>query len=198
MITRIWADLLDLWLAVQRLWVRFGPQLAQVLAPLIPPARNAWRTLPGDLIGLAIMRLCGGLTPTREIPRPDGPPALLVEDPRAGRYLDHVPLRPYAQTLGRYILAREQLPDAIVRHELEHVRQWSRLGPLFLPVYGAASVVAILAGRNRYLDNSFEVAARAQEPETWAPNARDTAPNARDSAPNAPDTAPNARVGIPR
>ena len=165
MITRIWADLIDLWLAAQRAGTH--------LAPFRSPAQNVWRALPGDLVALTIMRLCGGLKPTREAARDGGPPALLVEDPRAGRYLDHVPLKPYAQTMGRYILAREPLPDSIVRHELEHVGQWSRLGPLFLPVYGAASLIAILAGRNRYLDNVFEVAARAQEPATWSPNARD-------------------------
>ncbi len=106
MITRIWADLIDLWLLARRWGAR--------LDPLRAPARNAWRALPGDLVGLAIMRLCGGLTPTREIPRVDGPPALLVEDPRTALYLDHVPLSPYAQTLGRYILAREKLPDATI------------------------------------------------------------------------------------
>jgi hypothetical protein len=165
MITRIWADLIDLWL--------FGQRIAARLEPAKAPARNLWRTLPGDLVGLAVMRLCGGLKPTREIPRADGPPVLLVEDPRAARYLDNVPLKPYAQTLGRYVLAREKLPDSIVRHELEHVGQWTRLGPLFLPIYGAASFLAILAGRNRYVDNIFEVAARSREAEAWAPNARD-------------------------
>lgn len=172
MITRIWADVIDLWLAIQRAWARLEPGIVS----LGPPARNVWRAMPGDLVALAIMRLCGGLTPTREIPRPNGPPALLVEDPRAARYLDHVPLKPYAQTLGRYILGRETLPDTILRHELEHVGQWSRLGPLFLPLYGAASVIALVAGRNRYLDNMFEVVARGREREEWAPNARDVDP----------------------
>ncbi len=165
MITRIWADLIEVWLLIGRAAAR--------LEPLRWPARNAWRMLPGDLGALAVMRLCGGLRPTREVPRAGGPPALLVEDPRAGRYLDHVPLRPYAQTLGRYILARERLPDPIVRHELEHVGQWTRLGPLFLPVYGAASIIAMIAGRHRYFDNIFELAARGREAETWAPGARD-------------------------
>jgi len=158
MITRIWADLIDLWLK---------------LGPVRRRTALAWAALPGDLVALSVMRLCGGLQPTREIPREGALPVLLVEDPRASRYLDNVPLRPYAQTLGRYILARERLPDATVRHELEHVRQWSRLGPLFLPLYGAASFLAILAGRNRYLDNTFEVAARAREAEPWLPNARE-------------------------
>jgi hypothetical protein len=164
-ITRIVGDLIDLSLAAQRWWTGLQAEGR--------PARNAWRALPGDLAGLAVMRLCGGLRPSREVSRPNGPPALLVEDPRAARYLDHVPLKPYAQTLGRYILARGRLPDQTIRHELEHVGQWSRLGPLFLPVYGAASLVAVLAGRNRYFDNVFEIAARAREPETWPPNARD-------------------------
>jgi hypothetical protein len=164
-ITRIWADLIDLKLAA-------GRRLAG-LAPLRAPALNVWRALPGDLVGLAVMRLCGGLRPTREVPRAEGPPALLVEDPRAGRYLDNVPLKPYAQTLGRYILSRERLPDTIVRHELEHVGQWTRLGPLYLPVYGTSSFLAILAGRNRYFDNIFEIAARSREGETWSPNAVD-------------------------
>ena len=108
MITRIWANLIDAKLAAERGWQHLRP----VLAPIRVPARNLWRTLPGDLVALAIMRLCGGLRPAREGPRDDGPPALLVEDPRAGLYLDHVPLKPYAQTLGRYILARETLPPA--------------------------------------------------------------------------------------
>ena len=97
MITRIVADLIDVWLALAT-WRR--------------RAADLWLALPGDVIGLTVMRLCGGLRPTRAVPRPNAPaapPALLVEDPRAALYLDNVPLRPYAQTLGRYILARERL-----------------------------------------------------------------------------------------
>ena len=53
MITRIWADLIDLWLAAQRAGTH--------LAPFRSPAQNVWRALPGDLVALTIMRLCGGL-----------------------------------------------------------------------------------------------------------------------------------------
>lgn len=148
MITRIWADLIDLGLAVGP-WLRGGVE--------------AWRRLPGDLLGQAVIRLSGGLSVSREVPRAEGPPAILVEDPRAARYLDHVPLQPYAQTLGRYIFARERVSDAILRHELEHVRQWRALGPLFLPLYGLASIRAVLGGGDRYRDNRFEVGARARE-----------------------------------
>ncbi len=149
--------------------VRFaGPVVDAWLAtgPWRHTAADAWRAAPGDLIGRTIVRLCGNPRPTREIPRgPGRTPALFIEDPRLALYLDNVPLRPYAQTLGRYVIARERVPDSIVRHELEHVRQWSRFGPLYLPLYGLASIVAILAGGNRYLDNVFETVARARETE---------------------------------
>lgn len=124
--------------------------------------RLAWRALPGDLMGLLVMRACGGLRVTRRVDI-DGVQALLVEDPRAGRYLDHVPLRPFAQTLGRIVLAREPIPDATVRHEVQHVRQWQVLGPLFLALYGLESLRATLAGGHRYRDNGFERSARARE-----------------------------------
>ena len=103
MITRVLGNLIDVWLAV---------------APFARGAAEAWRRLPGDLLGQAVSRLSGGLTVSREIPQAGGPPAIVVEDPRAGRYLDSVPLRPHAQTLGRYIFARERVSDAILRHEL--------------------------------------------------------------------------------
>ena len=158
MITRIWADLIDLWLALGR---------AAPAARAVPrPGANVWRALPGDLVGLAVMRLCGGLRPTREVPRADGPPALLVEDPRAGRYLDNVPLKPYAQTLGRYILAartaarHDRAPRAGARRPVDAPRTPVPAG------LRRGSFLAILAGRNRYFDNIFEIAARAREPET--------------------------------
>jgi len=147
MITRLLADLLDAWLALAGGRARLAA---------------AWRFLPGDLMGMLVMVACGGLRVSRKVTL-DGQEALLVEDPRAARYLDHVPLRPYAQTLGRYVLAREPLPEATLRHEVEHVRQWSRLGPFFLALYGLDSIRAVLTGGNHYRDNRFEQAARAME-----------------------------------
>lgn len=148
MIPRIVGDLWDAWLA---------------LAPARRRAGRLWRSLPGDLLGLAVMRLCGVPAPTRRAVLPDGTEALLVEDPRLALYLDNVPLRPYAQTLGRYVLAREQLPDGTIRHELEHVRQWGRLGPLFLMAYGFESLRVLLMGGHRYFDNRYELDARSRE-----------------------------------
>ena len=148
MIPRILGDLIDIWLALE---------------PVRRRAAVLWRTLPGDLLGLAVMRLCGIAAPSRRVALPDGTEAILVEDPRAGLYLDNVPLRPYAQTLGRYVVARERIPDGTIRHELEHVRQWSRLGPLFLMAYGLESMRVILMGGHRYFDNRYELKARSRE-----------------------------------
>ncbi len=127
----------------------------------------AWRALPGDLLGRVVLNAShvparSGRVVSRTMHAPSGE-ATLVEDPRLALFLDAVPLRPYAMTLGRYILARGSLPDPIVRHELEHVRQWSRLGPLFLPLYLADSALHVLSGGDRYLDNRFERTARARE-----------------------------------
>jgi hypothetical protein len=119
--------------------------------------------LPGDAVGLAVVRLCGVEAPARRVTLADGTEGLLYEDPRLGHYLDNVPLKPYAQTLGRIIVAREPIPEGTIRHELEHVRQWSRLGPFFLPAYGLESIRVMLLGGNRYLDNRFELAARSHE-----------------------------------
>jgi hypothetical protein len=49
-------------------------------------------------------------------------------------------------------------------HELVHVRQYERWGPLFLPAYVGCSLVLSLCGRDRYLDNPFEVEAFRQAP----------------------------------
>jgi hypothetical protein len=125
-------------------------------------ARAAWRVLPGCLMALLVMRACGIPGPGRT--HKDGDTtAILVEDPRAALYLDHqwIPVR--AQTLGRYVFARERLSERSLAHELEHVRQWQRLGPLFLPAYVAASAAALIRGRQPYWANAFEEAARQRE-----------------------------------
>lgn len=130
--------------------------------------RRVWRALPGDLLGFAVLVGCRVERRPRRVAVLDGERRLMcvasvVQDPRLGRFLDAVPLQPRAVTLGRYVLARDPLDESTVRHELEHVRQWSALGPLFLPGYLAASLGAVLRGGHRYRDNRFERAARARE-----------------------------------
>jgi hypothetical protein len=62
-----------------------------------------------------------------------------------------------AMTLGHVVIARTQADlDHSRRHELVHVRQYERWGPLFVPAYLAASAWQWLHGRNAYLDNPFE------------------------------------------
>jgi hypothetical protein len=51
----------------------------------------------------------------------------------------------------------------LVRHEREHVVQTFVFGPLFLPVYGLASLWQWVRGGHAYRDNVFEVRARMAE-----------------------------------
>jgi hypothetical protein len=62
-----------------------------------------------------------------------------------------------AMTLGHVVLGRDAvLLDLTRSHERVHVRQCERWGPLFLPAYGVASLIAWLRGGNIYMDNAFE------------------------------------------
>lgn len=66
-----------------------------------------------------------------------------------------------AITFGHVVLARDAQTLTLTRaHERVHVRQYERWGPLFIPVYLAASVWAALRGRDPYLENPFEREAR--------------------------------------
>ena len=57
-----------------------------------------------------------------------------------------------AITLGHVIVANRPLSDGLLAHELEHVAQHERWGPLYYPAYLAASVLG-------YKRNPFERAA---------------------------------------
>jgi hypothetical protein len=125
-------------------------------------ARTAWRAIPGDLLGRLVVRLAGARVTRRVVV--DGIGRVdLAEDPRLGRWLDRVSRTPTAMTFGNVVIARRRLDDALVRHEAEHVRQWSVLGPLFLPAYLAASAAARGRGDDRYRGNALEAAAFAAE-----------------------------------
>ncbi len=122
--------------------------------------RAAWRVLPGDLIGRAVLRLAH-VSVTRRVTVDGVGRVDLAEDPRLGRWLDAVPRTPTAMTFGRVVLARGSLSDALVAHEAEHVRQWTALGPLYLPAYLVASAEAVLRRGDSYRANRFETAAFA-------------------------------------
>ncbi|TSC87935.1 MAG: hypothetical protein G01um101416_250 [Microgenomates group bacterium Gr01-1014_16] len=70
-----------------------------------------------------------------------------------------------AVTFDNVILTMgNSLPETIYRHELAHTRQYSILGPAFLPLYGAAHLVAwvdskIEGYQNPHAGNIFEIRA---------------------------------------
>ena len=68
---------------------------------------------------------------------------------------------PYrAITFGHVVLSVDELDDATFHHELVHVRQYEKWGPLYFPAYAIASLIALLKGGHVYRDNAFETAAR--------------------------------------
>jgi hypothetical protein len=66
-----------------------------------------------------------------------------------------------AITVGRTVFAWRALTDDELEHELEHVRQWARMGWRFPIAYLAASLRARRSGGRWYRDNRFEMDARA-------------------------------------
>jgi hypothetical protein len=145
------AKLLDVWLALTR-------PVRDVLAGR-GRFRDWWRFLPGDMLGRLVMLGCGIPTPTR-VQNVSGVQAVLVEDPRVALWFRAHLIPVQAQTLGRYVLSRDPLPPDTLAHEIEHIRQWERFGPFYLPLYFGWSAVAALRGKRAYWDNGFEVAAR--------------------------------------
>jgi hypothetical protein len=72
-----------------------------------------------------------------------------------------------AMTLGHVVIGCDQrCLDSTREHERVHVRQCERWGPLFIPAYLLASVIARLRGLDAYRDNPFE--REAYEKERWA------------------------------
>lgn len=66
-----------------------------------------------------------------------------------------------AITFGHTVLSIDELDESTLRHEVVHVRQYERWGPLLLIVYPLASLWVKLRGGHAYLDNPFEVEARS-------------------------------------
>ena len=119
------------------------------LGDLLPAARSRWGYVwagPNSLVGLL-----GGLTTRRRPVRWRG--VLLFEDAGGGlaRFLRW---RGFAAiTLGHVIVTNRRLNDGLLAHELEHVAQSERWGPLYYPAYLLGSV-------RGYRRNPFESAAR--------------------------------------
>ena len=67
-----------------------------------------------------------------------------------------------AITLGHVVIACSAQAQAAHReHERVHVAQYELWGPFFLVAYPLESLFQLLQGRQAYLDNRFEMAARA-------------------------------------
>lgn len=79
--------------------------------------------------------------------------------------LARCPVKPVALTLGHVVLGRtEAALDVARRHELVHVRQYERWGPLFIPAYLLCSLVLFVRGRDPYRENPFEIEAYREVP----------------------------------
>jgi hypothetical protein len=73
--------------------------------------------------------------------------------------LERVPLAggALAMTLGHVVWGQTSAAlDVTRQHEHVHVRQYAMWGPLFLPAYAAASLIAWITGGRPYRDNWFE------------------------------------------
>ena len=108
-------------------------------------------TLLGLLLGLAALASGGGAKRVGRV--------LEFHGGVLNRFLRWVPIAggAAAMTLGHCVIART-LADLEYsrRHELVHVAQYERWGPLFVPAYLACSAWQWLRGRDAYLDNPFE------------------------------------------
>lgn len=118
------------------------------------PLAIVW-ALPWTLVGLAaggIAALSGGRM--RRVGR-----VLEFHGGWLDRLLRWIPIGggAAAMTLGHCVIARTAADlDRCRRHELVHVAQYERWGPLFVPVYLGWSAWLWLRGFDPYLDNPFE------------------------------------------
>ena len=70
-----------------------------------------------------------------------------------------------AMTLGHVVLGQTDAAlDVARQHEMVHVRQYERWGPLFVPAYLLCWLVLWVSGENPYFDNPFEREAFREAP----------------------------------
>jgi hypothetical protein len=106
--------------------------------------------LPNTVLGLLL-----GLM-SFQLPRLDGG-VVVFDRARRGFLWAFGRSRWRAITLGHVVLATRRLEGHLRAHELAHVRQHARLGPLFLPSYLALHMFT------GYKQNPFEMAAMRAE-----------------------------------
>ena len=118
-------------------------------SPLITGLAYVWAG-PWSLVGLALSVLFRKRTVRRGVVLAEG-----ASWP--GRLGWHY----RAITLGHVVLCVDEIDPVTFRHELVHVAQFERWGPLFVPAYLVAGLWAALHRAHPYRDNRFEVAARS-------------------------------------
>ena len=112
---------------------------------------------PGSLIGLAVG--VAAVASKRGAIRRNGG-TLECHGPLVRWVLTRKRFQARAMTLGHVILGCDATALEVTReHELVHVRQYERWGPLFIPAYLASSAWLWARGYDPYLDNPFEVEA---------------------------------------
>ena len=116
--------------------------------------RYAWAG-PTTLIGLGLVLLAlrrGRVQLTDGVIEAHGPAIRQVLG-----WMYPRPLGVAAITLGHVVLGIDEAAlDATRDHQLVHVAQDQRWGPLLVPAYLLSSAWAVLRGRHPYLDNGFE------------------------------------------
>jgi hypothetical protein len=126
---------------------------------IVRALRYLWAA-PNTLLG-ALLLPCA-LVPGGRIRLVEG--VVEIEGPAIAWVLRScVPLRggAAAVTLGHIVAGRDQACLAATRaHERAHVRQCERWGPVFIPAYLCASVLATVMGASAYDGNHFEREAR--------------------------------------
>lgn len=136
------------------------PRIIGVLRKLALMTWCAPMSALGLIIAIPTLLLGGRIVRTG-----DAVPALLAQGAFSDWLLRNHPIGPiHAITLGQCIVAkRGPMPERLLRHELQHVRQSRRWGPLFPFLYLGSSAWQWLRGRDAYLDNVFEIDARNAE-----------------------------------
>jgi len=116
--------------------------------------RYAWAS-PNTLLGLAAS------IASFSLPRAEGSIGLCRSDRGFARWF--LSQRGYcAVTFGHLVLMTGQSSLETLAHEMVHVRQAERWGPLFIPAYLAGMLALRLRGRDPYWDHPFEVEARSR------------------------------------
>ena len=127
---------------------RAGPTATRT-GPTATLARRLW-TLPNTILGLALGAL------TFQVPRLE-PPGVVVFDrsARGFSWILALVFRKTAVTYGHCVISARPLEGRVLQHELHHVRQYERWGPLYIPAY------LVLFAVRGYRRHPFELSADA-------------------------------------